>query len=65
MSTRALEACASRRGVQLDFIRPGKPVSHAFIETLDGRLRDDASLADVQAIMEAWRMGYHPSPLAS
>jgi transposase InsO family protein len=40
-------------GVQLDFIRPGKPVENAFIEAFNGRLRDEclnvhqfASIAD-------------------
>ncbi|GAB1724884.1 MAG: hypothetical protein NTNFB01_37800 [Nitrospira sp.] len=29
-----------RRGIQLDFIRPGKPVESAWIESFNGRLRD-------------------------
>jgi putative transposase len=39
--SRALEDWAYRRGVQLDFIRPGKPVENAFIESFNGRLRDE------------------------
>lgn len=61
--SRALEDWAYRRGVQLDFIRPGKPVENAFIESFNGRLRDEclnvhqfASLAEAQAIIEAWRV---------
>lgn len=61
--SRALEDWAYRRGVQLDFIRPGKPVEHAFIEALNGRLRDEwlnihpfASLAEAQVIIDAWRV---------
>jgi putative transposase len=64
--SRALEDWASRRGVQLDFIRPGKPVENAFIESFNGRLRDEclnvhqfASLADAQIIIEAWRRDYN------
>jgi putative transposase len=38
--SRALEDWAYRRGVQLDFIRPGKLVEIAFIESFNGRLRD-------------------------
>ena len=34
--SRALEDWAYRRAVQLDFIRPGKPVEHAFIESCNG-----------------------------
>ena len=64
--SRALEDWAYRRGVQLGFIRPGKPVENAFIESCNGRLRDEclnvhqfASLAEAQAIIETWRMDYH------
>ena len=39
--SRALEDRAYRRGVQLDFIRPGKPVENAYIESFNGRLRDE------------------------
>ena len=39
--SRALEDWAYRQGVQLDFIRPGKPVENAFIESFNGRLRDE------------------------
>ncbi|MBA2486680.1 MAG: IS3 family transposase [Nitrospira sp.] len=64
--SRALEDWAYRRGVQLDFIRPGKPVENAFIESFNGRLRDEclnvhqfASLGEARAIIEAWRMDYN------
>lgn len=39
--SRALEDWAYRREVQLDFIRPGKPVENAFIESFNGRLHDE------------------------
>ena len=64
--SRALEDWAYRRGVQLDFIRPGKPVENAFIESFNGRLRDEclnvhqfASLAEAQHIIETWRLDYN------
>ena len=64
--SRALEDWAYRRGVQLDFIRPGKPVENAFIESFNGRLRDEClnvhqfqSLADAKATIEAWRVDYN------
>ena len=64
--SRALEDWAYRRGIQLDFIRPGKPVENAFIESFNGRLRDEclnvhqfASLGEARAIIEAWRMDYN------
>ena len=71
--SRALEDWADRRSVPLDFIRLGKPVEHAFIASLNGRLRDKclnvpqvASLADAHAIIDAWRVEYkHPRPHGS
>jgi putative transposase len=64
--SRALEDWAYRRGVQLDFIRPGKPVENAFIESFNGRLRDEClnvhqflSIEDAQAKIEAWRVDYN------
>jgi putative transposase len=64
--SRALEDWAYHRGVQLDFIRPGKPVENAVIEFFNGRLRDEClnvhqftSLADAQTRIEAWRLDYN------
>ena len=39
--SRALDAWAHGRGVELQFIRPGKPVDNAYIEAFNGRLRDE------------------------
>ena len=39
--SRVMDSWAYRRGVQLQFIRPGKPVENAFIESFNGRLRDE------------------------
>jgi len=65
-TSRALEDWAYRRGVQLDFIHPGKPVENAFIESFNGRLRDEClnvqqfeSLGDARAKIEAWRVDYN------
>jgi putative transposase len=38
---RTLEVWAIQRGVQLCFIRPGRPVENGFIESFNGRLRDE------------------------
>jgi putative transposase len=65
-TSRALEDWAYRRGVQLDFIRPGKPVENAYIESFNGRLRDEClnvhqslSLDDARRKIEAWRRDYN------
>ena len=64
-TSRALEDWAYRRGVPLDFIRPGKPVENAFIESFNGRLRDECltvhqftSMEDAKRKIEAWRVDY-------
>lgn len=63
--SRALEDWAWRRGVQLDFIRPGRPVENAYIESFNGKLRDEClnanqfwSLDDAKRKIEAWRHDY-------
>jgi transposase InsO family protein len=52
---RAMELWAIQSGVQLCFIRPGRPVENGFIESFNGRLRDEClnvewlvSLADAR-----------------
>jgi putative transposase len=64
--SKALEDWAYRRGVQLDFIRPGKPVENAHIESFNGRLRDECrnvhqflTLDDAKVKLEAWRADYN------
>jgi len=65
-TSKALDEWAYRRGVQLDFIRPGKPVENAFIESFNGRLRDEClnvysfvSIAHAQELIEGWRCDYN------
>ena len=64
--SKALDAWAYRNGVKLQFIRPGKPVENAFIESFNGRLRDEflnvetfATLEEVRAKLEAWKYDYN------
>lgn len=63
---RARGEWAHRHGVKLQFIRPGKPVENAYIESFNGRLRDEClnvhwflSVADARRQIEAWRVGYN------
>jgi len=65
-TSKALDEWAYRRGVELDFIRPGKPVENAFIESFNGRLRDEClnvysfeSIAHAKDLIEAWRRDYN------
>ena len=65
-TSRALEDWAYQRGVQLDFIRPCKPIENAFVESFNGRLRDEClnvhqftSIEGAKAKIEAWRVDYN------
>ncbi|MES4784509.1 MAG: IS3 family transposase, partial [Nitrospiraceae bacterium] len=62
-AAKALEAWADAHEVKLDFIRPGKPVEHAVLESFNGRFRDEClnapvfvSLHDARQKIEAWRI---------
>jgi len=57
---------AHRNGVKLDFIRPGKPIENAYIESFNGRLRQECleqhwfvSMEDAKEKIEAWRIDYN------
>mgnify|MGYP003736092241 CR=1 FL=1 len=63
---KALDAWAYQRGVKLQFSRPGKPVDNRFIESFNGRLRQEClndnwfmSLAHASQIVEEWRVDYN------
>ena len=65
-SGRALDTWAYARGVQLRFIRPGKPIENAFVESFNGKFRDEclnehwfASVAEARTLIEAWRVDYN------
>jgi putative transposase len=62
----ALDAWAYAKAITLAFIRPGKPVENAFVESFNGRFRDEClnehwftSLADARQITEGWRRDYN------
>lgn len=65
-TSRVFDSWAHRRGVKLHFISPGQPVQNAFIESFNGRLRDEClnehafvSLAEVQQVIDRWREDYN------
>ena len=64
--SKALDGWAYRKGVKLEFIRPGRPVENGFIESFNGRLRDEClnthlfwSIEDACEKMETWRVDYN------
>lgn len=65
-SGRALEAWAMSSEVRLCFIRPGRPVENGFIESFNGRLRDEclnvewfSSLEDARRKLAKFREHYN------
>lgn len=63
---KALDEWAYRRGVKLNFIRPGKPIENAYAESFIGRLRDEClnenwfiTLKHARDIIESWRIDYN------
>ena len=64
--SKVLDQWAHWHKVQLDFLRPGKPVENAIIESLNGRLRQEClnahwftSLDNARTTIEAWRQEYN------
>ena len=63
---KAMVAWAHARGVQLRLIEPGKPNQNAYIESFNGRLRDEClnehwfpSLLHARTEIERWRREYN------
>ena len=64
--SRAMLTWAHARGVQLFLIEPGKPNQNAYIESFNGRFRDEClnehwftSLQHARIVVEAWRKEYN------
>ena len=64
--SRALEIWAEEHDVKLHFIEPGKPVQNCYIESFNGRFRDEClnehwftSLDEARKIIAAWRDDYN------
>ena len=62
----ALDEWAFNRGVKIHFITPGKPIENAFIESFNGRLREEClnvnwfmSINSARRTIEEWRVDYN------
>ena len=62
----SLDAWAGQHGVQLHFIQPRKPVQNAFIESFNGKFRDEClnehwflTLQEVQVVIKACHREYN------
>jgi putative transposase len=65
-ASKAMDHWAYLNGVHLDFIRPGRPVENGYIESFNGRLRDEClnvevffSLADARRKLATWLHDYN------
>lgn len=61
-----MDSWAYRHGIELDFIRPGKPVENAYVESFNGRLRDEClnthlffDMQDAQEKLACWQRDYN------
>lgn len=66
LTSRAILTWQEERGVEWHYIAPGKPTQNGFIESFNGRLRDEclnehlfASLPEARKIIEEWRTDYN------
>jgi putative transposase len=64
--SKTLDAWAFLHGVQLHFIRPGKPVDNAYCESFNGRFRDEflnenwfLGIEEASRDAEAWRIDFN------
>ena len=64
--SKALDLWAYENSVKLRFIQPGKPVQNAYIESFNGKFRNEClndhvfvSLHSAQEIIETWRQDYN------
>lgn len=66
LAGKVLDAWAYRHDVQLHFIRPGKPNENAYVESFNGKFRDEClnehwftGLSDARFTIETWRRDYN------
>ena len=66
MTSHAVLKWCQDTGIAWHYIAPGKPMQNAFVESFNGRLRDEclnenlfANLAEARRIIESWRIDYN------
>jgi putative transposase len=66
LTSHAVLKWVEETGIEWHYIAPGKPVQNAFVESFNGRLRDEClnehvfrSLLEARRIVEAWRIDYN------
>src|SRR3954447_3960869 len=66
LTSKAILLWAAQAGVEWHYIDPGKPIQNAFIESFNGRLRDEflnetlfSSLTHARVMLAGWRADYN------
>jgi putative transposase len=66
LTSNAILAWQQHRDVEWHYIAPGKPMQNGFVESFNGRLRDEClnehlftNLKEAREIIEAWRIDYN------
>ena len=66
LTCNAIIKWTEENGVEWHYIAPGKPQQNGFMESFNGKLRDEclnehvfASLAEARRLIEAWRIDYN------
>lgn len=66
LTSHAILKWSEAAGVEWHYIQPGKPTQNAFVESFNGRFRDEClnehlfdGLADARHIIEVWRQDYN------
>lgn len=64
--SKEVDLWAYTNGIELDFSRPGKPTDNAFVESFNGKFREEClnqhcflDLEDARQRIEKWRMDYN------
>jgi len=64
--SKVMDTWAYHNGVELRFIQPGKPVQNAYVESFNGKMRDEClnehwfvSLDEARQVIEEWRQDYN------
>jgi len=64
--SKALDQWAYENGVKLHFIQPGKPTQNAYVESFNGKFRDEclndnwfSTMQQAKDIIEKWRQDYN------
>jgi putative transposase len=66
LTSNAILSWQQERGVERHYIAPGKPMPNGFVESFNGRLRDEClnehlftNLKEARQIIEEWRINYN------